>query len=345
MFKKELKGFPNHPEIIYKFKDRESYLLKDDKAVYSYNEITSILKVISNLDPKTVHFQPALSEYDAHSLYDEDTFYLTDLDFEVIGDLTEKNTPLGVEKVDFTKGVFAFDINDRTLTYFYPYQNITFRSDLNLAMRNNQYFCNFKDVYKEYKNGMSIAKVKNINKLKYLRDYNLYCYENDFYIIDYYRNEFTPIALNESVKEILKSKKYENNFNKYYWDSFVLWNNKIVYLNQSYNAIKFLEPNKISNLRIKKELPLTSELKDLKICFATKDYLWLENKLIKNICDFDTMEFVGTIFINDYLGHDYYFKDKNGVYLYHTKGKKMKKLSYNPKTFTEMKMAELKLKS
>ena len=345
LLKKELKGFPNHPEIIYKFKDRESYLLKDDKAVYSYNEITSILKVISNLDPKTVHFQPALSEYDAHSLYDEDTFYLTDLDFEVIGDLTEKNTPLGVEKVDFTKGVFAFDINDRTLTYFYPYQNITFRSDLNLAMRNNQYFCNFKDVYKEYKNGMSIAKVKNINKLKYLRDYNLYYDENDFYIIDYYRNEFTPIALNESVEEILKSKKYENNINKYYWDSFVLWNNKIVYLNQSYNTIKFLEPNKISNLRIKKELPLTSELKDLKICFATKDYLWLENKLIKNICDFNTMEFVGTIFINDYLGHDYYFKDKNGVYLYHTKGKKMKKLSYNPKTFTEMKMAELKLKS
>ena len=99
--------------------------------------------------------------------------------------------------------------------------------------------------------------------------------------------------------------------------------------------------------RLVRRVPLTSEIKDLQLCFASKDKLLIEDKVIENICDFDTMTFVGSVVdvINptgDWaeVEYNYYFKDKNGVYLYHTNEKTMKKLSYDPQTFDETKMIE-----
>ena len=85
----------------------------------------------------------------------------------------------------------------------------------------------------------------------------------------------------------------------------------------------------------------------MQLCFASKDKLLIEDKVIENICNFDTMTFVGSVVdvINpsgDWaeVEYNYYFKDKDGVYLYHTGKEQLQKLSYNPQTFDETKMIE-----
>ena len=111
------------------------------------------------------------------------------------------------------------------------------------------------------------------------------------------------------------------------------------------NEIRYYEIDNRRNVfkaRLVRRVPLTSEIKDLQLCFASKDKLLIEDKVIENICDFDTMTFVGSVVdvINpsgDWaeVEYNYYFKDKNGVYLYHTNKEKLQKLSYDPQNFSE----------
>ena len=96
-------------------------------------------------------------------------------------------------------------------------------------------------------------------------------------------------------------------------------------------------------LEIEREIPLTSEVKDLKMCYATRDKLIIDNIIIDNIADFDTLTFVGAIYTHEY-GYKSYFKDKNSVYSYSRKVQKITKENYDPKTFDEEAMWKLRVK-
>ena len=89
------------------------------------------------------------------------------------------------------------------------------------------------------------------------------------------------------------------------------------------------------------------------MCFATKDKLLIEEKVIENSCDFETMSFVGSTVdvispcdggqgqIPIVIEYNYFFKDKNAVYQYHTGKEKLEKLPYNPESFTEKSLLKL----
>ena len=68
-------------EIIADF-NRGAVLLKDDNAVYVLDERNDKLEKISHLSPSQTHFIQTLDFYSHnHYLYDDDTFYLTDIRF------------------------------------------------------------------------------------------------------------------------------------------------------------------------------------------------------------------------------------------------------------------------
>ena len=82
------------------------------------------------------------------------------------------------------------------------------------------------------------------------------------------------------------------------------------------------------------------------MCYATRDKLIIDNIIIDNIADFDTLTFVGAIYTYDSqrekYGYKSYFKDKNSVYSYYEKSQEMIKENYNPKTFDEEAMWKLR---
>jgi hypothetical protein len=105
----------------------------------------------------------------------------------------------------------------------------------------------------------------------------------------------------------------------------------------------YLETHHTLPIEIVREIPLTSEVKDLKMCYATRDKLIIDNIIIDNIADFDTLTFVGAIYTHEY-GYKSYFKDKNSVYSYYEKSQEMIKENYNPKTFDEEAMWKLRVR-
>ena len=84
------------------------------------------------------------------------------------------------------------------------------------------------------------------------------------------------------------------------------------------------------------------------MCYATRDKLIIDDIIIDNIADFDTLTFVGAIYTYDTrqrkYGYKSYFKDKNSVYSYYEKSQEMIKENYNPKTFDEEAMWKLRVR-
>ena len=92
------------------------------------------------------------------------------------------------------------------------------------------------------------------------------------------------------------------------------------------------------------------------MCYATRDKLIIDNIIIDNIADFDTLTFVGAIYTYDTRQREYgyksYFKDKNSVYSYsrkvqkitNEKSQEMIKENYDPKTFDEEAVWKLRVR-
>ena len=79
------------------------------------------------------------------------------------------------------------------------------------------------------------------------------------------------------------------------------------------------------------------------MCYATRDKLIIDNIIIDNIADFDTLTFVGAIYTYEY-GYKSYFKDKNSVYSYYEKSQEMIKENYDPKNFDEEAVWKLRVR-
>ena len=106
----------------------------------------------------------------------------------------------------------------------------------------------------------------------------------------FYSNKWHRLK-NKNYITLITHKKYTNKGRESYQHQlkpFVLVDNEIRYyeIDNRRNVFK---------ARLVRCVPLTSEIKDLQLCFASKDKLLIEDKVIENICDFDTMTFVGSV--------------------------------------------------
>ena len=215
---------------------------------------------------------------------------------------------------------------------------------MNLVRRGtDEYFTNYKRIAWKQK-AVDMSAVKDITHLKYIEDKGYYYDGIDYYRMYYDPERLSVIAMDPLTKAIMQNKNYRAPYSyQHSLVPFVIWDHKI---------IRYQRDNS-GNYTVIGQLPATSEIKDLKLCFATKDKLLIEEKVIENSCDFETMSFVGSTVdvispcdggqgqIPIVIEYNYFFKDKNAVYQYHTGKEKLEKLSYNPQSFTEKSLLKL----
>ena len=347
---KKITDFPSGSEIIYDF-GRGSYLLKNAEKVSVYNELEGTIKVIPKLNSKNVRFKKANWDYDNHFLYDEDTFYLININFQNLENITSSFTLQGFSEF-FTDSAFIVDdwynsflsCNDGTIwlynkhtftdnsgnrLYFKKYQDLKLLNNSNFLIQNNK-------VYRHnFRNPVDVSEVLD---LKNLRKHKKFFAHKDFYTDGkgIYFFDFIDTNGNTKLKKIdlsLETKCYKGIQSYAYQSAPFYADNHKIFL-WSMGDKKLIELTDFS-----------SEIKDLSLAYAFDNKILIEGKIIESIADRETLEFIGSTVdvISDCDGgegqypveveYNYYFKDKNSVYSYHSEDKKLTKLdSVNHKT-------------
>jgi len=347
----KLKNFPDDASIIGDF-GRGNYLLKGNDNVFVYDPENGTIKIIPNLDG-SVRFKKANWDYDKHFLYDDDTFYLIDINFDQEEDITKSFKLQGLT-TNFTKATFVvdswmkvfLDFNDGTiwaydkstrsdqngnLLYFIQLKNTTrLNVNSNFITKNNNIY---NDIYNIKHNRASISMTDVANPKKLTKEvFGLY---NDQQFMYYYK-------YNDSGDKLYKIPNLPTNCQFFKGVS-----------SYSHRLYSFIANDKMiyywneSNNKIQKTIEHKSAIKDLKLAYAFDDKLLIENEIIDNIANRKSMEFVGSSVdvispcdggkgqISVVVEYNYYFKDNKAVYFYHSKKKTLEKIKdINPKNFT-----------
>ena len=361
--------FPKHPTVIAELE--HTTLLKDKNFVYEYDNRTYTLEKIEGLNAKTVQFQKTNS-YDKNLLYDDNAFYVMDYNGTDLMEITKDLRARGCKR-KFTEATFIryrsegelyeqylLDFKDGNLwscdkyanyRFVLPIKNATYVKALEMVKTSEGYYISLRD--DDQPIDMSI--VPNLNKLHkvkyafhYLNEsYDLYTDGEQQYISQH--RILYPLQVEKHIWEAFTSKQKYYYYEKTLGDDSsttqiaVVDNQLVIYKITSLFSKNYLEAHHTLPIEIVKEIPLTSEVKDLKMCYATRDKLIIDNIIIDNIADFDTLTFVGAIYTHEY-GYKSYFKDKNSVYSYYEKSQEMIKENYDPKTFDEEAMWKLRVR-
>jgi len=325
------------------------WLLKDDLNYYTLSNFEP-LKIIPNLDIKSTKYYTDTREYNTKRfLYDDNTFYSLDSRFEY-KDLS-KNFNLIKGKKILSKMKFS-NINNYTMdsnnliwvyinneyrlksgiyTHFYPYKNAKFLNKFkDLIIIGN-------DVYEHSANYwnqselLDISLVENIQTLRKPKHMS-YKYTDDikWYRFDSKRNKLIPTYNGLDINATYYPGVY----------SYVLGTDSFY---KDKKELKYIPLN--SNKVITKQT-INTKIKKLGLAYAYDKTLLIENKEVKNIADFSSIEFIGStskfledkcirLDIEDYkvpIVYYYFFKDKNNIYVYYScvnEMKLLKKLSKN----------------
>ena len=366
--------FPKYPTVIAELE--HTTLLKDKNFVYEYDNRTYTLKKIEGLNAKTVQFQKT-NIYYKNLLYDDNAFYVMDYNGTDLMEITKDLRARGCNR-KFTEATFIryrsegepyeqylLDFKDGNLwscntyanyTFVQPIKNATYVKALEMVKTSEGYYISLR--YDDQPIDMSA--VRNLNKLHrvkysfyYLDQYDdLYTDGEQQYICLYNISQHRilyPLQVEKRVWEAFTSKQKYYHYEKTLEDDSstteiaVVGNQLVIYKFTGLFSKNYLERHHTLPIEIVREIPLTSEVKDLKMCYATRDKLIIDNIIIDNIADFDTLTFVGSIYTYEY-GYKSYFKDKNSVYSYSRKLQKITKENYDPKTFDEETMWKLRVK-
>lgn len=361
--------FPKHPTVIAELE--HTTLLKDKNFVYEYDNRTYTLKKIEGLNAKTVQFQKTNSYY-KNLLYDDNAFYVMDYNGTDLIEITKDLRARGCKR-KFTEATFIryrsegelyeqylLDFKDGNLwscdkyanyRFVLPIKNATYVKALEMVKTSEGYYISLRDDDQP----IDMSAVRNINKLNRVKyafhylnqSYDLYTDEEQQYIC--LSKKLYPLQIEKHVWEAFTSKQKYYHYEKTLGDDSsttqiaVVDNQLVIYKITSLFSKNYLETHHTLPIEIVREIPLTSEVKDLKMCYATRDKLIIDNIIIDNIADFDTLTFVGAIYTYEY-GYKSYFKDKNSVYSYSRKVQKITKENYDPKTFDEEAMWKLRVR-
>ncbi|MBM0658807.1 hypothetical protein [Capnocytophaga genosp. AHN8471] len=371
--------FPKHPTVIAELE--HTTLLKDKNFVYEYDNRTYTLKKIEGLNAKTVQFQKTNSYY-KNLLYDDNAFYVMDYNGTDLMEITKDLRTRGCNR-KFTEATFIryrsegelyeqylLDFKDGNLwscdtyanyRFVLPIKNATYVKALEMVKTSEGYYISLR--YDDQPIDMSA--VRNLNKLHkvkyafhYLNEsYDLYTDGEQQYICLYNISRHRilyPLQVEKRVWEAFTSKQKYYHYEKTLADESVsteiavVGNQLVIYKITALFCKNYLEAHHTLPIEIVKEIPLTSEVKDLKMCYATRDKLIINNIIIDNIADFNTLIFVAAIYTYDPQQNEYiyksYFKDKNSVYSYSEKSQEMIKENYDPKTFDEEAMWKLRVR-
>ena len=337
-----LKNFPKSSQIISSMSNY-GVLVKNSEGVYIYVAEDDRVEKILGLDPKTTVFKPSPEMLESHFLYDSDTFYLVDDSFTGFDDITAQFKNYKVNFLDLKfivtaniNSVFFKDDKNGILWAYSPAgvgmdngdsHNIVplkgalfLNSENSLFKYNNQYYLDPYDAVFGFA-GINVSSVKNIYKLTPSKFPDLYEDGDEYYEYDYDRRIFKKLSLPISGSAIYYEGvySYRHGYSGFFDDG-----RDLFFLNGDY--------------KIYRKIPHKKAIKNLQLAFALDDKLFIEDNIIPNLADYETMQFLkstvdpeqpcdgGNGQIPIIVNYTYYFKDKNGYYKYVTDAKSLSKV-------------------
>lgn len=358
--KEALTGFPTQDVVVLHTSEAKT-LLKDAHKVYLYREESYMersIEVVEGLDAQKVCWVEGGYGFSYDYLYDEDTFYITKHGYSQLKDCTEKFTRKGFTQ-KFTegtlvrygqkthhKGVF-WDFHKGRLWFcegfdIIPREDITYEASLDLLQKDGKYYRDYSHYYyrdlDDYDRPIDLSAVKNPQQLRIietpkkssLSKYLFYYDGLAYYVV--YENRFFPMEISPLQEKILSASERYNTAHA--GDEFVLIDGKMIfYYLRWIDDIKGFKNRPFCPIKVTRELPLSSPLRDIEVGYVTQDWLILGQHCIRNLTDYQSLSFVGaTKDMTLYLSYKaaptyYYFKDKNRKYCYKYTDKKLSLVS------------------
>ena len=339
--KKKVPSVPENLQIIAKTQNN-AYLVKNNAGVYVGNfqsDGVSFTK-IEHLNPKTTQFIIPNYYLDAYLLYDDDTFYLTNINIENNEDVTNEFKSLGF-KGDFTQLTFIKsellsgfkDKNNQFWAYveagislenaddvhFYPIENVQFTKDNSLLIADNKYYNSSWGAIYQTEN-IDVSKVNNPNDLQNING-SVYYDGLYYYWLNYETRAFEKEATLVGHLTMFDGvTSYQHSLASF----FSLQNNTLYYFT--------------GDQKVKKITAYSGTIKDVKVAYAFNDKMYIDDAIIPSPLNFETLEFVQSV-VNVEQGCDggrgqipvvvhyyHFFKDATSLYVYATKTQTFQKI-------------------
>ncbi len=325
------------------------YLLKDKNKVYSYDEASAEVTVIENLDPKTVMIDTLSQNSDEFCIYDDNTFYMTRDDFRTVEDMTPQFKSMDLKQsflklkfhrpntfrtyLDFQDGALwsyvsaGISLEQGGEVNFYEVENCKYFEASGLVLHKGFLYDDPWALVYEHR-PIDLPESGDIKDFTLTSD-GLYRLGNDIYKI----RDLDGGAILEKVENAVS---FQNEAVAKHNNSLWSYRHSTPRFFLSRDTINFYNYNTQKSDR---SIYHKSALKDLTLAFAFDNKLLIENKLIPSIADYNTIEFLGSTVnvkqgcdggrgqIEIVVEYNYYFKDKNSVYKYHTGDESLKKLA------------------
>ncbi|MNU69417.1 hypothetical protein D3C71_588000 [compost metagenome] len=324
------KLFPDKPIVLAQFQNRR-YLLKDDKHVYCYEGRQLTAEIIEGLNPATIQCLKLENNEDKYLLTDGNTAYIYDVSIFDKMDITESLLSLDLKRpftikevarnwlnsfVDFNDGNIwcyvsaGLDLQDGTTAYLYPVKAQWLNKQHELIDKEGKIYYNGWDL---------INDQPPVNLTAVAQPRSLEITASGFYFdgTAFYKDQDGAGTL-EPVTWLSKDSKFVNG----------------VYSYQKGIPNFFDDGRQLifddNTLAKKRTITHQSTLKDLKLAYAYDDKLLIENKEIPNSADRESMELLGSTVdviegcdggrgqIPVVIEYNYFFRDKNHIYIYHS---------------------------
>lgn len=356
---KLVENFPDRAEMLHDF-GYQNFLLKNKHSLVIFDERDQKVTPIVGLNTEKVRFEKGEDPTDTCFIFDEHSFYgierngkyfnMTE-DFKMVGfkgkftDARWIRSSLGGILLDFQDGDL-WVCDEKRQMKFYPLKNSTYYPQNGLIFYNDRYYSGVTDLQLYHGYGFDVSRV-NLAQLRELDKYDLYY--DDFQYYTRAGRVFRPVRIGEESQKLLLTKTYQDqSFHSYRGGTkpFKVVDNVLYFFSVDYNRWNWMKTPKIDFI-IEEKISLKTPIKELTMGFLFNDVLLIENQMVKNIGNRDTMEFVGSTVdvISGCDGGDgtlpvevsyhYFYKDDQAVYHYNEKDKEMKKLPFNPKNFDE----------
>ncbi|MNJ92182.1 hypothetical protein D3C87_98460 [compost metagenome] len=324
------KLFPNQPTVIAQFQDRR-YLLKDSNYIYKYEKNQLTAEIIEGLNAAKVQCLKLESNEDKYLLTDGNIAYIYDISNFDQENITTSLISLGLKKpfvikevasnwlnsfVDFDDGNIwcyisaGLSLQDGTSVYLYPVRAKWLNKQHQLVNKSNKIYYNAWDMIND-QIPMDVTAVAQPSSLE------ITAFGGYFDGISFYKDEdgdgnLVPITcLNKEAQFVNGVNSYQKGISSFFDDG---------------KQLIFADHTILCN----KTIVHRSSLKQLELAFAYDDQLLIEDRIIANSADRETMELIGSTVdviqgcdggqgqITVVVEYNYFFRDKNSIYAYHS---------------------------
>lgn len=348
---KTVKYLPKQANILGRFYlgNNSIFLIGDDKSISSYDENAGTVTLLTKLNPKQVKIDTLDHNSDEYIMYDATHFYLTRDAFRTVEDLTPTFKRMGLMssflkmRIIKSENSIYLDFEDGNLwpyvsagismesggdVNFYPVENVKYIASAELFLHQGMLYDDPWSLINE-QNPISFSALKDLNGLTKLATMHYKQGDKIYEIID--KNGQKSLSRVKNPAKFLQADDAKRTYNNSLWT----YRHPTSIFYATKNSITFYNNQTQESERI---INFKTTLKDLKLAYAFDDKILIENEVVPSIADYNSLEFLGSIVevispcdggrgqIEIVVNYNYYFKDKNAVYKYHSGDKGLVKV-------------------